>query len=197
MSSRPNTFLTPEQYLEIERKAGQKSEYYAGEMYAMSGASHEHNVVSMALAGLLFQQLRKRPCHVYTHDMRVRVSRTGLYTYPDVVAVCGDLKFADDCRDTLLNPTFLAEVLSPSTEAYDRGRKFEHYRSIESLGEYLVVAQDRLHADLYTRQADGRWLLSEASRPEDSLDLPSIGCRIAMADLYEKMSLPLQPGAPA
>ena len=121
--------------------------------------------------------------------MRVRVSPDALYTYPDVVVVCGERQFLTEQKDTLLNPSLLVEVLSPSTEAYDLGRKFEHYRSIESLGEYLVVATDRIHADLFTRQADGSWLLRSASRMEDSLDLHSVGCRLTLADLYEKVEL--------
>jgi len=190
MSTRPSTFLTPEQYLEIERKAERKSEYFGGEMFAMSGASREHNILSVNLIAILHPQLRKRGCELYTSDMRVRVTHTGLYTYPDVIAVCGQPRFIDDNVDTLVNPTFLAEVLSPSTEAYDRGRKFEHYRSLESLSEYLLVAQDRLHADLYTRQTDGRWVLMEANRAEDKLELRSIACQISMADLYETVPLP-------
>src|SRR5258705_5268741 len=128
MSTRPNTFLTPEQYLEIERKAEFKSEYFGGEMFAMSSASRDHNVLSVNLIAILHPQLRKRGCDLFTNDMRVRVSHTGLYTYPDIIAVCGQPPVIDDSVDTLVNPTFLAEVLSPSTEAYDRGRKFEHYR---------------------------------------------------------------------
>ena len=119
--------MTPEQYLEIERKAEYKSEYFGGEMFAMSGASREHNILSTTLSGLLFQQLGGRPCDLYANDMRVRVAQTGLYTYPDVIVVCGQPQFTDEIVDTLVNPTFLAEVLSPSTEAYDRGREFEHY----------------------------------------------------------------------
>ena len=127
--------------------------------------------------------------------MRVRVTHTGLYSYPDVIVVCGQPQFADEIVDTLLNPTFLAEVLSPSSEAYDRGRKFEHYRSLESLSEYLLVTQDRLHADLYTRQTDGSWVLMEASRAEDTLELRSIACNISVADLYETVTLPPAPNA--
>ena len=121
--------------------------------------------------------------------MRVRVSATGLYTYPDVVAICGEPRFLDGQRDTLLNPGLLVEVLSPSTEAYDRGRKFEQYKAIESLREYLLVASDRVHADLYTRQADGRWLLTSADRMEDSLALESVGSQLNIGDLYEKVEL--------
>jgi Uma2 family endonuclease len=129
--------------------------------------------------------------------MRVGVHATGLYTYPDVVVACGERRFLDERRDTLLNPSLLIEVLSPSTETYDRGKKFEHFRSIESLHEYLLVASDRVHAELYTRQPDGRWLFASADRLEDSLDLESIGCRLALADLYEKTDLPGSPPAAA
>jgi Uma2 family endonuclease len=196
VSTQPKTFLTPEEYLEAEREAEYKSEYYEGEIFAMAGAGEAHNVLVGNLVADLHQQLRSHPCRVYPSDMRVRVSATGLYTYPDVVVVCGERRFLDERRDTLLNPSLLVEVLSPSTEAFDRGRKFEHYRSIESLNEYLLVASDRVHVDLYTRQPDGRWLLTSASRLEDSLDLQSIGCRLALADLYEKVDLPgSQPAA--
>ena len=189
MSTQPKPFLTPEQYLEIERKATYKSEYYNGEMFAMAGAKEAHNLLAMNLAAALHQQFRSRPCRVYPSDMRVRVSPTGLYTYPDVSAVCDEPRFADEQRDTLLNPSLLVEILSPSTEAYDRGRKFESYKSIESLREYLLVASDRIHADLYTRQGDGRWLLTSADRLEDSLAIESIGAQITLADLYEKVEL--------
>jgi Uma2 family endonuclease len=196
MSTQPKTYLTPEQYLEIERKAEYKSEYCDGEMFAMAGAGENHNQLVMNLAIGLGSQFRSRPCRVYSNDMRVRVVATGLYTYPDVVVVCGERRYLDERRDTLLNPSLLIEVLSPSTEAYDRGRKFESYRSIESLSEYLLVASDRVHVDLYTRQPDGRWLLTSASRLEDSLDLQSAGFRLALAELYEKVDLPgSQPAA--
>jgi Uma2 family endonuclease len=114
----------------------------------------------------------------------VRASSTGLYTYPDLTVVCGQQQFLDDSVDTLLNPTFLAEVLSPSTEAYDRGRKSQHYRKLETLREYLLIAQDSQHAELYTLQPSGRWELTEASRKEDVLELRSIDCRVSMAELY-------------
>jgi Uma2 family endonuclease len=190
VSTQPKTFLTPEEYLEIERKAEFKSEYCDGKMFAMAGAGEDHNLLVVNLIVGLHDQLQSRPCRVYPSDMRVRVRATGLYTYPDVVVVCGAPQFLDEQRDTLLNPTLLIEVLSPSTEAYDRGRKFEYYRLIESLHEYLLVASDRVHAELYTRQPDGRWLFASADRLEDSIDLQSVGCRLALADLYERIDLP-------
>ena len=197
MSSQPKTFLTGEDYLELERQAERKSEYCQGEMFAMAGASLAHHVLAMNLAAILHAQLRRRPCQVYPSDMRVHVTATGLYTYPDVTVVCGKPQLADEHADTLLNPSFIAEVLSPSTEGYDRGRKFEHYRSIASLTEYLVVAQDRVHVDLYTRQQDGGWVLSEASGLEETLELRCLGCRLALADLYEKVDLASIPVAPS
>ena len=189
VSTQPKTLITPEQYLEIERKAEYKSEYYQGEMFAMSGAGIPHNRLVGNLFAALHQQLRSRACSVFSNDVRVFVSLTGLYTYPDVVAVCGELHVLDTQRDTLLNPSLIVEVLSPSTEAYDRGRKFEQYKSIESFQEYLLIASDHMHIDLIARQADGRWLIASASRPDDWLELSSIGCRIKVADLYEKVNL--------
>jgi Uma2 family endonuclease len=187
MATQPKSFLTPEQYLEIERKADFKSEYFNGEMFAMAGAQLAHNRISANLIAAFHRQFRSRLCEVFTGDMRVHVTSTGLYTYPDVAAVCGEPRFADSAVDTLLNPSVIVEILSPSTEAYDRGRKFEQYQSIESLREYVLVASDRVHVDLYTRQADGRWLLTSANRLEDALAVESVGARIVLADLYERV----------
>jgi Uma2 family endonuclease len=187
MSTLVKSFLTPEEYLKIERGAEYKSEYFAGEMFAMAGAAERHNLICMNIYGLVHQQLRQRPCRAYPSEMRVRVSATGLYTYPDVIALCGEPTFLDHNRDTLLNPALIIEVLSPSTEAYDRGRKFEHYRSIESLAEYLMVASDRIHADLYRRQPDGLWVLAPAGAPGDTVELRSIGCQLLLSDVYEKV----------
>jgi Uma2 family endonuclease len=196
MATHPKTLLTPEQYLEIERKAEFKSEYYQGEMFAMSGAREGHNLIVLNLGAELRQQLRKRACRAYVNDMRVRVGATGMYTYPDAIVVCGEPQFLDETRDTLLNPSLIVEVLSPSTEFYDRVRKFEHYSSVESVAEYLLVASERVRAELYTRQPDGRWLLTTADRMEDSLDLQSVGVHLALADLYEKVDFPA-PGTAA
>jgi Uma2 family endonuclease len=190
VSTQPKTLLTPEQYLAIEREAEYKSEYFQGEMLAMAVSDWVHNQLVVNLVAGFHNQFRSRPCDVYPSQMRVLVRATGLYTYPDVVVVCGERRFVDEQRDILLNPSLLVEVLSPSTEAYDRGRKFEHYRSIESLREYLLVASDRVHADQYTRQPDGRWLLTAASRLEDCLDLQSAGFRLALVDLYDRVDLP-------
>src|SRR6266550_6315344 len=149
MSTQPKTFLSPQEYLEIERKAEHKSEYYAGEMFAMAGAGSSHNLIAVHAAALLDQQFRGRPCRVYNSDQRVRVTQTGLYTYPDVSAVCGEPRLEDNHLDTLLNPILIIEVLSPSTEAYDRGRKFEQYRTIPTLLQYVLIASDHVYVDVY------------------------------------------------
>jgi Uma2 family endonuclease len=153
----------------------------------MSGASRAHTLIVASILAFLYSQLRSSPCETYPSDMRVYVRSTGLYTYPDVVIACQEPRFLDGQSDTLLNPTLLVEILSPSTEAYDRGRKFDHYQSIESLRQYLLVASDRIHADLYTRQEDGGWLLTSADGPAGTLSLASVNCQIALADVYEKV----------
>src|ERR1044072_9754283 len=132
MASHPKNYFTPEEYLEMERKADCKNEYFNGEIFAMGGASPRHVLIVTNVVSELRTQLKNRPCTVYSTDLRVRVSATGLYTYPDVIVVCGEPRFADDHRDTLLNPTLIVEVLSNSTKDYDRGDKFEQYRALES-----------------------------------------------------------------
>jgi Uma2 family endonuclease len=184
MASDRKTLLTEEQYLEIERKAERKSELHDGEMFAMAGAGAAHNRLVWNLILQIGRQLGSGPCQGYPSDMRVRVSATGLYTYPDLVVVCGKPQFLDGHTDTLLNPTLIVEVLSPSTEAYDRGRKFEHYRSLPSLRQYLLVASERLESELRTRQADGQWLLGFASKAEDVIDLESVGARLMISEIY-------------
>jgi Uma2 family endonuclease len=195
VSTQPTIFLTPDEYLEIERNASYKSEYYRGEMFAMAGALESHNLILSNFIGQMYQQLRGRECRLYPSDMRLRVSDTGLYTYPDSAIVCGERRFAHDQFDTLANATVLVEVLSPSTEAYDRGFKFQLYKSIDSLQEYLLLSSEYMNVDLYTRQADGKWLLSSASQSEEVVELQSVGCRLKLADLYEKVEFASKPGA--
>lgn len=189
MSSQPKTLLTAEEYLSIERQAVYKSEYFAGEMFAMSGASRRHNLIVTNVVGELRAQLKNRPCEVYPSDMRVKIPGTGLYTYPDVVVVCGEAQFEDECIDTLLNPALLVEVLSESTEGYDRGKKSEHYRKLASLTEYLLIAQEQHHLEHYVRQSDNQWLLSETDDLQATIHLPSINCDLALAEVYDKVDL--------
>ena len=187
MSGQPQARYSPQEYLKLERQAEYKSEYVNGEIFAMSGASEEHNLIVMNVAAALHTQFRGRPCKVYANDMRVKVSPTGLYTYSDVVAVCGEAQLEDAHLDTLLNPTLLVEVLSSSTEAYDRGEKAEHYRRLPSLAEYLLISQDKPHLEHYRRQADGRWLLSEASQLHALISLPTIDCTLRLAAVYDRV----------
>ena len=190
MSLQPKPRLTPEEYLALERKAEYKSEYLAGEMFAMAGASERHVSIVANVMYLLAGQLKGRPCKAYASDMRVRVSPTGLYTYPDVVVVCGQPQFADEQQDTLLNPMLIVEVLSESTKDYDQGEKFEHYRTLASLSEYVPIAQDKYHIEHFVRQPDNRWLLSETNLLEDTIHLPSIACDLALAEVYDKVEMP-------
>ena len=187
MSTRPTTFITPEEYLEIERKAEYKSEYYQGEMFAMAGASLRHARIISNLMRELGLQLMDRPCLVASNDLRLRVAPTGLYTYPDVMVICGELQTADDQQDTVLNPTVIIEVLSDSTRDYDRGRKFQHYRTLPSLQEYLTVAQDAAHIEHWKRQQENLGLLAEFSDLGQSIELASIGCVLSLARVYHKV----------
>ena len=187
MSAVPKPHLTPQQYLARERQAETKSEYLRGEMFAMSGASREHNLIAGNVNRKLGEQLRERECEVYQADMRVKVSPTGLYTYPDVTVVCGEPEFEDAEVDTLLNPKVLVEVLSPSTADYDRGGKFTHYRRLPSLQEYVLISQDRPLVEHYVRQGQDEWLLTEQSSLQDTLILPSIQCQLPLSEIYLKV----------
>jgi Uma2 family endonuclease len=189
--SEPNRRLSPEEYLALERRSEVKHEFLDGEIFAMTGASLQHNRIVRNVGGLLYSQLRGRPCESFTGDLRLRVDATGLYTYPDIVVVCGEPRLvalaADTELDTLLNPTLIVEVLSPSTEAYDRGKKFAHYRTIESLAEVVFISQEQVEVERYSRQPEGGWLLLEANRLEDRLPLPAIGCELPLAAVYERV----------
>lgn len=187
MTSLPKTRLTPEEYLAFERQCEYKNEYYNGEVFAMTGASRRHNLITVNIGAELRQQLKNGPCEVYASEMRVQIPSTTNYFYPDVSVTCGEPQLADNYFDTLLNPTLVVEVLSPSTELFDRGRKFEQYRNIESLSEYLLVAQDKILVERYTRQPDGDWRLSLFSKAGDSVRLESVGCELAVSEIYSKV----------
>ena len=169
MSSLPaETYITPEAYLALERRAQYKSEYINGEILAMSGASRAHNIITVDITTELNIQLRKRGCDVYSGDMRVRTNPTSSYFYPDVVVVCDKPRFEDNVFDTLLNPILIVEVLSPSTETYDRGEKFAHYQEFVSLRDYILVAQDRMHV-VHHRLIETQWVQKEFYTPDDVL----------------------------
>ncbi len=184
----PEKFMTPEDYLKFERASEIKHEIFGGEVFAMSGASHERNEIPGNTYASLHGQLRKRSCRAYISDMRVKVCSSVLYMYPDVSVVCGEPQFEDATVDTLLNPILLIEVLSPSTELYDRGKKFQHYRTIASLQEYVLIDQDSPRVERYLRQPSDEWLLTDAVGLDAVLDLPSIQCRLALADIYERVN---------
>ncbi len=186
MASDPRPRISPEEYLTLERQAETKSEYLDGEIFAMSGASRKHNRLNLNLAFALDSQLKAKGCEVYASEMRVKMTETGLYTYPDVVVACGEPQFEDAEVDTLLNPQLIIEVLSKSTQDYDRGTKFVHYRALASLMEYVLVAQDRVHVEHYLRQS-GAWLLTETDRQDDIVELPSVGARLALAEVYDRV----------
>jgi Uma2 family endonuclease len=187
MSAQPaeKKVWTPEEYLAWEREAPEKHEYFQGEVFAMAGAKRRHNLLALNLGAELRDALRRRRCEVYASDMRVRVPATGLYTYPDVVVVCGTPRFEDEEEDTLLNPVVLVEVLSKSTSSYDRGEKFESYRTIPSFKEYLLVSQTKVLVEHFARQADGSWLMRE-HRAGEQVTLASVEAKIAVDEIYLK-----------
>jgi Uma2 family endonuclease len=188
-SAAKKTYITPEEYLARERLAETKSEYYDGQIYAMSGASRPHILAAGNLFTEISMQFRGRDCEVYSNDMRVLVERTGLYTYPDIVAVCGKPQLLDDELDTLLNPQVIVEVLSPSTEAYDRGKKFAQFQRIESLREYILVAQDQVRVERYSRQGS-QWLLTTWDSLDSTLQIESIDCQVRLRVIYDKVVFP-------
>jgi len=188
MAAHPQPRLSPEQYLELERAAPFRSEYYDGHMYAMSGSSYAHVLISRNLSFALHGVIGRR-CEVLTNDLRLRISPKGLYTYPDIVVVCGEPKFADDQKDTLLNPALIIEILSPSTEAHDRGFKAAQYRTIESLQEHALVSQTEPRVELFRRHSGGDWLFSESTGIESTCRFASVDCAVALADIYNKVAL--------
>jgi Uma2 family endonuclease len=187
MSTLSKPFLSPEEYLAIERKAEDKSEYYHGEMFAMSGVSRTHDRINVQLTFLIAQHLRGKRCEAFTANMRVLAASSGLYTYADLSVVCEEPQFADAQVDTLTDPALLVEILSPSTEDYDRGKKAKLYRAIPSLQELLFIAQDSYEVELYRRQPDGTWSLIEARGLESAIALTSIGYTLSLRELYERV----------
>jgi Uma2 family endonuclease len=177
---------TPEEYLALERSAEFRSELIDGEIVAMSGASANHNVIAGNAFATIHFQLRGRPCRIFMADMRVRVDSAGLYTYPDLTGLCGEPVFDDEQADTLLNPGLLMEVLSPSTEAYDRGEKFALYRRLDSLIDYVLVSQDKMRVEHYRRR-DEQWVLTVYEDPAARLVLDSLAVTLPIGEIYDKV----------
>jgi Uma2 family endonuclease len=195
MASLPKVRITVEDYLARDRAAAYKSEFLAGEVFAMAGASRVHNLIVFNLATVLGPQLQGRPCEAYVSDMRVKVSATGLYAYPDLVVVCGEPRFEDAQLDTLLNPTLIIEVLSPSTETYDRDDKFVNYCQIESLQQYVLIAQDDARIERFDRVANELWTPSAAAGLDTTISVAAIGCDLPLSRVYERVKFGDPPTA--
>ncbi|HKV42061.1 MAG TPA: Uma2 family endonuclease [Blastocatellia bacterium] len=189
MSTQREHKYSIEDYLAFDRASHSKNEYLDGTVYAMGGATARHVQIVGNVARELGNQLRDKPCVVYSTDLRVQVSHGGLYAYPDAVVVCGEPAFIDDQLDTLTNPVLIVEVLSDSTKNYDRGEKFERYRTIRSFREYLLITQDKIHIEQYVRQDDNSWVLREKHSLNDIIEPTSVGCRIPVTEIYLKISI--------
>jgi Uma2 family endonuclease len=184
MSAQSVAKLTVEQYLELERKAEFRSEFYGGEIFAMAGGSPLHSFLIAAASRVIGNGVISKGCGVFVSDLRVHAGSSGLITYPDVAVICGPMQFLPGTKDTITNPVVLVEVLSPATEAYDRGTKFELYRQLPSLQEYVLVSQSRMHIEKFRREQDGRWTLTEASGEAGVIRLESVDCDLPLRDVY-------------
>ncbi len=189
MTAQPERVWSPEEYLAFERASESKHEYINGKIIAMAGASAAHNIITGNILARLHRHVQDRPCIVFPSDMRLKIAPHRTYTYPDVTVVCGSVIYDDDEQDTLLNPIVLIEVLSPSIEVYDRGKKSQRYRTIPSLHEYLLVAQDSQHIEHFVRYSEHQWLLSEITHDQATIHLPSLECTLLLADVYAKVPL--------
>lgn len=191
MTAQPKRSITEEEYVAFEESSDRKHEYYQGDMYAMTGGTEPHNLLAGNTYASFHAQLRRRECRVYTSDQRIKVMATGLHTYPDVTVVCGHPQFVAGSRLTVTNPTVIVEVLSPSTERYDRGMKFRHYRMIPSLQDYILISQDDHRIEHYMRQDTDIWQLHEAVGLQTQITVRSITCVLTLEDVYEKVELEL------
>lgn len=190
MSSAAEKRYSPADYLALERAADTKHEFFDGEIFAMSGGTKVHSRLSVNMLHELSKALETSPCEVLNSDMRIKLP-TGLYTYPDASVICDSPQFEDGHDDVLLNPIVIVEVLSPSTESYDRGKKFEHYRSCPSLRDYLLIAQDRVFVEHYSRQADtDQWLLTTWNSLEAAVTLTALGVRLPLRGIYARVDVP-------
>jgi len=183
--------VTPEEYLRRERLAEFRSEYRDGEIVAMAGASLSHIRIDANLMAELGAQLKGKPWEPMGQDAKIRATRMR-YSYPDVTVVCGEPEFLDERRDVITNPTVLFEILSPSTEVYDRGEKFAAYQQRPTLQDYVLVAQDRVSVEHYSRQDEngGVWRYERLDRPDAVLRLPSVGCEVLLSDIYARVTFP-------
>ena len=182
--AQPKKYFTAEEYLALEEAAEYKSEYYQGEIFAMAGASFNHNSVVINLGSELHLALKNSPCRTFVSDLRVWVEAVELFTYPDLLVVCGEPEFYKNRNDTIINPVMIVEVLSDSTKSYDRGKKFEFYRSIPTLQEYILIDQYKIHVEQFYLDAEKKWGLLEFNRLSDILKLAKIDFQISLQDIY-------------
>lgn len=198
---RVHTRHSVEEYLALERESEERHEYLDGQVYAMAGESPEPGAICTNIGGQLYAQLRGKPCQVFSRDMKVRSgpaaklgqTTKGLYSYPDLMVVCGELKFHDEHRDVLLNPAVIIEVLSPTTEAFDRGEKWARYQTwLPELTDYLLVSQTKPRIDHFHRRAGGEWRYSLVNNLEESLRLDSTGCVLQLTDVYDRIIFPVE-----
>jgi Uma2 family endonuclease len=179
-----NKKYTEQEYLELERKAEYKSEFFGGEIFAMAGTTNPHNIITGNFYAFLHTRLKGKECRPYGSDMRVHTPINSLYAYPDISVVCGEKKFLDNVFDTLLNPVFICEVLSQSTADYDTGGKFMRYRSIESLKEYWVISSLECRLQKFVKQPNGSWLLTETTNVNDTVLIESLGEEVPLSEVY-------------
>ena len=182
--------LSVDEYLALDRAGEVRYEFLNGEIFAMGGASWNHGLVNGNLAALLRERLKGRGCFVQSSDLRVQVAATGLYAYPDLTVLCGPPQFADQAFDTLLNPRVIVEILSASTAAYDRTVKFAHYRKLESLQDYLLVAQDEMKVERYSRRSPHHWEYWESLGVDDEVEIPSLAVRFPLSEIYDGVGSP-------
>ncbi len=190
MSAAPKLKLTPQEYLERERLAEFKSEYFNGETFAMAGPRAPHVRINGNFTGALVIAFGDGPCYPLPGDLKVKVDATGLYTYPDMIVMCEEMQLEDDHSDVLLNPKIIVEILSPSTERYDRGRKFKHFQQIASLQEYILVDQDAPHIDRFHRRDAGTWELKSFDGLASEFAFASIPAAVPMAKIYRGITFP-------
>jgi Uma2 family endonuclease len=187
LASPAKKFYTPEEYLAYEATADHRSEYFHGEIYAMAGGSANHNQIVVNLVVALETAFERKPCRVFANDMRLLVKRDGLYTYPDIVVICGRIEFAPGRTDTVTNPTLIIEVWSESTKDYDRGSKFAIYRQLPTLQEYVMIDQARVYVESFRRVEGAKWLLESYEQREDQLQLHSLELELPLHKIYNKV----------
>lgn len=185
MTAVPKKIITPIEYLEMERLSNEKHEYYAGEIYAMSGASLRHNIITSNIFGYLFSKLKGKKCRLFGSDLRIHIPKNSLYTYPDLSIICGKVETIDNQFDTAINPIVIIEILSSSTRNYDKGEKFTLYRDVETLMEYIVVDSEKISIEKHIRNEDGSWQFTEYKNLEQFISLDTVSVEIKLSEIYE------------